>query len=93
MGVIYAKGRGVEIDEDKAIQFYEKAALGGLDRAQYVYATWLRDGKATEKNLALAMDFFKRSSLQNYGPGLLELSLIHISEPTSLGMISDAVFC
>ena len=74
MGVIYAKGRGVEIDEDKAIQFYEKAALGGLDRAQYVYATWLRDGKATKKNLALAMDFFKRSSLQNYGPGLLEVA-------------------
>ena len=45
MGVIYAKGRGVDVDEDKAIQFYEKAALGGLDRAQYVYATWLRDGK------------------------------------------------
>src|SRR5450756_2753782 len=27
------------------------------------------------------------------GPGALNLSLIHISEPTRLGMISYAVFC
>ena len=50
----------------------KKQQLGGLDRAQYVYATWLRDGKAQrKKNLALAMEFFKRSSLQNYGPCLI----------------------
>src|SRR5450756_2980550 len=29
----------------------------------------------------------------DWGPSLLYLSLIHISEPTRLGMISYAVFC
>ena len=74
LGVIYSKGRGVDIDEQKAFYYYQKAANEGLDRAQYVYATWLRDGKATKKNINLAMEFFKKSSLQNYGPGLIEVA-------------------
>src|SRR5659263_5305 len=36
---------------------------------------------------------FLRSPDANYLPGPDDLSLIHISEPTRLGMISYAVFC
>ena len=38
LGIIYAKGRGVEISEKKAFDYYKKAAYGGLPQAQFNYA-------------------------------------------------------
>ena len=40
----------------------------------------------------LTLKYFERIKLVA-GPNGLDLSLIHISEPTRLGMISYAVFC
>src|SRR5665648_1052036 len=42
----------------------------------------------------LLVFIFKRNHLKNCFPlSVIRLSLIHISEPTRLGMISYAVFC
>ena len=49
----------------------KKQQLGGLDRAQYVYATWLRDGKATEKNESLAMEFFQKILITELWPRII----------------------
>src|SRR5665648_1220880 len=48
---------------------------------------WFNGNK---KHLKQAMDM---NIFVSYGPVLLYLSLIHIFEPTRLGMISYAVFC
>src|SRR5450756_642674 len=47
---------------------------------------------ATTGNPRFAYDCYRRF-VQMYGDVVLGLSLIHISEPTRLGMISYAVFC
>ena len=35
LGVMYQRGRGVEKDEEKAVHYYEKAAIGGNPHARY----------------------------------------------------------
>src|SRR5665648_252277 len=47
--------------------------------------------QAWDHQLKKAEDMLKRD--RSGAPDLQELSLIHISEPTRLGMISYAVFC
>ena len=74
LGIIYAKGRGVEIDEKKAFEYYKKAAFGGLPQAQYNYALWLREGRVEDPRPVEAMEWFKVSSNKNFDRSLIELA-------------------
>src|SRR5450759_5876830 len=74
-------------------QYYAVGALAG------VYCEW-RHSKNAETAKALLLNlvgcgFSLRTRITPLGVGntTLILSLIHISEPTRLGMISYAVFC
>src|SRR5450756_2188480 len=71
--------------------------LGGYAVIAGVYLPRVREGQqlAREWILALELPVFVQvfSPLEGSLPHVQDLSLIHISEPTRLGMISYAVFC
>src|SRR5665648_1186813 len=74
----------------KVHRYYErKLSLYGITPSQFyvLSAVWEKDGvKFKDLAKSLEMDGSTLTSI-------LDLSLIHISEPTRLGMISYAVFC
>ena len=88
---------GAEITHFYQQQAIDKLIVVGLLRGSFMFMADL----VRELKLPVEVEFMTTSS---YGAGMtsnhdvkitkdLELSLIHISEPTRLGMISYAVFC
>ena len=65
-------------------------ANGTLDIRTYITSATMR---ADSKCVRIVVDWEERNKLQHIIRTGQDLSLIHISEPTRLGMISYAVFC
>lgn len=55
VGVMYERGMGVEKDETKAAEWYEKAAVQGYVDAQYNIAIMYASGRGIAKNEPIAM--------------------------------------
>jgi TPR repeat protein len=66
IGVMYQQGLGTPKDLEKALQWYEKAALGGDARAQYNLGLMLYAGEGTQKDLRGAAYWLKKSAAQGY---------------------------
>src|SRR5665648_896534 len=80
---------GVEVDDKGAVEIARRSRgtprlANRLLKRVRDYAQVRYDGRVTEDIAAEALAFFEVDHI---------LSLIHISEPTRLGMISYAVFC
>ena len=70
MGIIYRReGKSAE-----AVEWYTKAADGGLPEAQHALAGCYRDGEGVKKDLAKAKELYEKAAKQGYGPsqGVLE---------------------
>lgn len=55
VGVMYERGMGIEKDETKAAEWYEKAAVQGYVDAQYNIAIMYASGRGVERNEPIAM--------------------------------------
>jgi hypothetical protein len=51
LGVVYAAGIGVETNHTESFKWYRKAALQGVNLAQFNVALAYKEGKGVEKNL------------------------------------------
>ena len=78
---MYSNGEGVAADKDLAHIYYQKALNGFLDlenkdRADdnlfYKIGMMYKNGSGTEKDIAKAVDYFKRSALMDNKNGLYE---------------------
>jgi hypothetical protein len=54
LAALYDNGEGVEVDKSKAVEWYHKAALQNLDKAQRRLSSAYQNGEGVEKNLQLA---------------------------------------
>jgi TPR repeat protein len=67
LGVVYIKGRGVEIDPTKARALFRRACDGGVAAGCYSMATLYRHGLGVGRNVPEAMRFLdKACGLGNY---------------------------
>lgn len=62
----YDKGDGVEADSAKAVSYLRHAAITGSHRAQWDYATALRDGRNMPCSYSLAYDWMAIAVNQGY---------------------------
>ena len=85
---MYSNGEGVAADKDLAHIYYQKALNGFLDlekkdRADdnlfYKIGMMYKNGSGTEKDIAKAVDYFKRSALMDNKNGLYEYGKTLIS--------------
>src|SRR5450756_2557294 len=79
-----------ELEKSKARQHILQGLQIALDQIDEV-VNLIRSSKTVEIARQGLMEHFGLSEVQ--AQAILDLSLIHISEPTRLGMISYAVFC
>lgn len=66
MGVMYAKGLGVEVDYHKAFEFYMKSALRNYAQAQNNVAFCYVSGQGVKKDYSKAMEWYLKAAQQNH---------------------------
>lgn len=62
----YAAGDAVEADSAKSVNYLRRAAMAGSHRAQWDYATALRDGRNVPRSYSLAYDWMAIAVNQGY---------------------------
>src|SRR5450759_1918011 len=84
-------------DNEQPIDPFERGGSGrGRQKELVELSEHSRDAcriLANDEQLARDADSFAKCTIADWDATVLDLSLIHISEPTRLGMISYAVFC
>lgn len=58
VGIAYAKGQGVEKDEEKGFEYYRKAADMGYSAAQLNTGDCYKEGRGTSVNLEMAVTYY-----------------------------------
>lgn len=77
IGVMYLRGRGVSIDNSKAIQWLKKAANQSHHKAQYKLATMYLEGAGTGQNNTEAAKWLKKSAQSGYPPAQFQLGKLY----------------
>ena len=70
LGIIYAKGDGVEQDDTLSFSWFEKAAKQGYSEAQYILGLMYSNGKGVEQDNELALKWFEKSAKQGHTDAL-----------------------
>ena len=73
LGVCYSNGTGVEKDEQKAVELYQKAAEQGDANAQYNLGWCYESGTAVEKDEQKAVEWYKKAAEQGYASQISQL--------------------
>ena len=66
LGVCYYNGRGVEKDEQKAVEWYQKAAEQGYAQAQKNLGVCYRHGTGIEKDEQKAVEWYQKAADQGH---------------------------
>jgi TPR repeat protein len=73
----YEKGRGVDEDEELALEWYKKAAGQGLAKAQYKVGTYYMKGIAVDEDPEQAKIWLQKSADLGYAPAQYQLGKLY----------------
>ena len=62
LGYAFSKGKGIERDDAKAVEWYHRAVKGGFKRPTFRLALAYRDGRGVKKNEKTAAAWARRSA-------------------------------
>ncbi len=77
LGILYARGLGVERDYDEALRWYQKAVSQGHVKAQVNLGELYVDGKGVEQDHAKAASLFLLSAKEGNARAQLRLGLLY----------------
>ena len=78
LGVAYAKGTGVEINQQEAAKWYHKAADQGYANAQWNLAFRYVRGEGVKKDNETAVRYFRLAAEQGYPPAEYDLGMMYL---------------
>ena len=73
LGLFYYSGIGIDINKQKAVELYQRAAKLGNNIAQYNLAFMYENGKGVVKNIRKAIYWYKQSGDKDAQKRLSEL--------------------
>lgn len=76
LAICYLDGRGLEQDNDLAIDFLQQGVLLAHSGCAHSLAELYANGKAVEKNMVKAVDLYYQAATQGYYPAECELGMI-----------------
>lgn len=79
VGYRYEKGRGVEEDQEVALEWYRKAAEQGLDKAQYKLGIFYMEGLGVDQNPSKGKVWLQKAADQGYPPAQYQLGKFYAS--------------
>ena len=77
LGLLYQKGRGVEQDYAKAVEWFQKAADKNHALAQYELGVAYRRGQGVEKDYAKALKWYRKAADQGCAPAQCDLGFMY----------------
>jgi TPR repeat protein len=80
IGYRYEKGRGVDEDEDAALDWYRKSAGQGVGKAQYKVGVFYLKGSSVDKDLEVAKVWLEKAADQGYPPAQYQLGKLLASK-------------
>lgn len=78
LGVAYAKGTGVDLDKEKAVEWYRKAADQGYANAQWNLAFMYVRGQGVKEDYKEAARLFNLAADQEYPPAEFDLGMMYL---------------
>ena len=78
LALMYLNGIGVEKDEEKAFEWYEKSAKLNYAPAQLALAGMYLNGRGVEKDEEKAFEWCEKSAKLNYAPAQFNLALMYL---------------
>jgi len=76
IGISYSNGRGVERDQEKALQYFREAAELGHAHAQFCLGLSYANGEGIDKDLIQAANWFRKAAEQGNEGAQWELALL-----------------
>lgn len=73
LALIYLSGKGVEVDNSKALQWFRKAADQNYPEAQYNLGSCYENGTGTEKDMKTAMQLYFSAAQNGYAKALQKI--------------------
>jgi len=77
VAVRYAEGRGVPVNLEEAVRWYERAASKGVTPAQFRYASLLEKGQGVKKDLAQARRLYLAAAAKGNGKAMHNLAVLY----------------
>ncbi|MHA1563854.1 MAG: SPOR domain-containing protein, partial [Alphaproteobacteria bacterium] len=82
IGVLYARGDGVDRDNAKALKWYRRAAESGSTNAQYLMGVLYNGGQVVPQDFTAALSWFGRAAAQGHASARTQLALLSQSPLT-----------
>ena len=76
LGIMYEKGKGVDLNLRKAKKWFQLAAQQGISKAQYKLGVIYRNGKGVEKNYSKAIKWWELAANKGNANAQINLGLI-----------------
>lgn len=77
LGILYQEGKGVKVNERKAVQYFTQAAMKAHYGAHYKLGMAYYDGKGVDADLAKAVDLFKTSATHGNKDAMFMLGALY----------------
>lgn len=77
VGYRYEKGRGVDGDDELALDWYKKSADNGIAKAQYKVGCFYMKGTAIDEDPEQAKIWLQKSADQGYAPAQYQLGKLY----------------
>ncbi|XP_061581216.1 death ligand signal enhancer isoform X2 [Cololabis saira] len=86
-GVCYEKGRGVGKDKEKALYYYQQAAVSGHRQAQYRFAKLVLTsrGQQTEEEMNTAISLLEEAAAAGLTKAQMCLASVYFQDPVKYG--------
>lgn len=90
-GKMYADGKGVPVDLEKAFELFNRAAKLGNPEAMVAVAALYSAGKGTDKNMKAAFEWFRKAAELNYSLAQFSLGIALAAGDPDNGLQADLV--
>ncbi|MBP5597545.1 MAG: sel1 repeat family protein [Pseudobutyrivibrio sp.] len=77
LGLMYIMGRGVEVDEDTALEHLETASDNGSAKASYYIGQMYESGVGVDKDYEKAMEYYLLAADKDYAPALNQIGYLY----------------
>jgi len=77
VGVLHARGLGVEADPAEAMKWYRQAALDGYANAQFNLGAAYYNGEGTDINISQAVSWWQKAAEQDHPEALYNLAALY----------------
>lgn len=78
LGNCYLRGWNVDIDYEKAVMWYKKAAENGSERAIYNLGLCYGDGLGVEQDIPRAFEFYKKAADMGFPDAIYKIGLFYL---------------